>query len=255
MQKEQTKGSRDRHTSTPSEYFTTPLFCRAGHNWPHMSITTMATTTVPSSLLQCFYIEIGLRDLVCSPFDAKLLCLQRLVRLFAYGSSTLILPLYLSALGNSESRIGLFITLTLVGDVVISLILAVVADGIGRRRMLAFGSLLMSCSGAIFATCTNYWVLLAASVFGVIAPRRAVPSLLIQRLILIVATVVTTLDHSKAIEESMLSQLIPLQKRSNVIAWYYLIGTLGATTGTILCGWAVQQFQKSNTGPLSSHIK
>ena len=47
----------------------------------------------------------------------------------------------------------------------------------------------------------------------------------------------------KAIEESMLSQLIPLKQRSNIIAWYYLIGTLGAASGTVLCGWVVQQLQ------------
>ena len=131
----------------------------------------MGASTIALSLLRRFFDEIGLQDLVLSPFDTKLLCLQRLVRLFAYGSSTLILALHLSALGNSESRIGLFMTLTLIGDVVISLILTVVADGIGRRRMLAFGSLLMCCSGVLFATCTNYWILLAASVFGVITPR------------------------------------------------------------------------------------
>jgi len=62
-------------------------------------------------------------------------------------------------------------TLTLLRDVLISLVLAVVADRIGRRRMLAFGSLLMIGSGVVFAPCTNYWVLLAASVFDVITPR------------------------------------------------------------------------------------
>ena len=124
-----------------------------------------------ASLLQRFYVEIGLKTLIASPADTKILCLQRLVRLFAYGGSTLILALYLSALGNSDEKIGLFMTLTLLGDVVISLILTVIADGIGRRRMLGLGSLLMTASGIVFATCSNYWVLVAASVLGVISPR------------------------------------------------------------------------------------
>ena len=124
-----------------------------------------------ASLLQRFYVEIGLKILIASPADTKILCLQRLVRLFAYGGSTLILALYLSSLGNSDEKIGLFMTLTLLGDVVISLILTVIADGIGRRRMLGLGSLLMTASGIVFATCSNYWVLVAASVLGVISPR------------------------------------------------------------------------------------
>lgn len=123
------------------------------------------------SFLQRFCVEIGLKSLIESPRDTKVLCLQRLVRLFAYGGSTLILVLFLSSLGNSDEKIGLFMTLTLLGDVVISLILTVIADRIGRRRMLGLGSLLMALSGIIFATCTNFWVLVAASVVGVISPR------------------------------------------------------------------------------------
>jgi predicted MFS family arabinose efflux permease len=118
-----------------------------------------------------FYAEIGLKAFANSPPDTKILCLQRLVRFFAYGATTVILALFLSSLGISDERIGLFMTLTLLGDVVISLILTIIADGIGRRRMLGLGSLLMTASGIIFATCSNYWVLVAASVFGVISPR------------------------------------------------------------------------------------
>jgi predicted MFS family arabinose efflux permease len=115
--------------------------------------------------------ELGLLSVYRSPFDTKLLILQRIVRLFAYGSSTLILVLYLSALNIPDSRIGLFMTLTLVGDVVISFLLTLTADSLGRRRMLAFGAILMTASGVIFALSGNYWVLLVAAVFGVISPR------------------------------------------------------------------------------------
>lgn len=123
------------------------------------------------SLLHRFNAEIGLKALSNSPPDTKILCLQRLVRLFAYGGTTVILALYLSSLGISDQRIGLFMTLTLLGDVAVSLVLTVIADGIGRRRMLGLGALLMTASGIIFATCSNYWVLVAASVLGVISPR------------------------------------------------------------------------------------
>lgn len=122
------------------------------------------------SPLQRFLAEIGLKALINSPKDTKILCLQRLVRHFGYGGSTVILALYLSNLGISDQKIGLFMTLTLLGDVGVSLILTIIADGIGRRRMLGLGSLLMTASGIIFATCSNYWVLVVASVLGVISP-------------------------------------------------------------------------------------
>ena len=115
--------------------------------------------------------ELGLFSIVQSSKDTKLLCLQRFIRLLAYGGSTLILALFLASVGSSDARIGLFMTLTLLGDVVISFILTLVADGLGRRRILMLGAALMSASGVIFALSGNYWVLVMASIFGVISPR------------------------------------------------------------------------------------
>ena len=123
------------------------------------------------SLLSKVAEELGVFSVVQSSKDTKLLCLQRFTRLFAYGASTLILALYLSSIGASDARIGLFMTLTLLGDVVISFLLTLVADGLGRRRILMLGAALMSASGVIFAVSGNYWVLVVASILGVISPR------------------------------------------------------------------------------------
>ena len=115
--------------------------------------------------------ELGLLSLWRSSLDVKLLCAQRFVRLFAYGGSTLILASYLSSLGISDAHIGLFMTLTLVGDVVISFFLTLFADAMGRKAVLLLGSTLMVGSGVIFALFDNFWILLAAAVLGVISPR------------------------------------------------------------------------------------
>jgi predicted MFS family arabinose efflux permease len=61
-------------------------------------------------------------------------------------------------------------TLTLLGDVVSSLVLTIITGGIGRRRKLVLGFLLMTACGIVFARCSNYWVLVAASELGVILP-------------------------------------------------------------------------------------
>ena len=124
-----------------------------------------------SKLLRRVYDEVGLHAIFSSPLDTKVLCLQRVVRFIAYGSTSLVLALFLSSLDVNDERIGLFMTLTLLGDVVISLVLTIIADGIGRRKMLMFGASMMAVSGIVFALSSNYWVLVAASVFGVISPR------------------------------------------------------------------------------------
>lgn len=115
--------------------------------------------------------EIGLLSLYFSSIDTKLLITQRFVRLFAYGGSTLILVSYLQALGISKEKIGLFMTLTLVGDTAISFVLTLFADALGRKSILALGAGLMAAAGVVFAISGDYWVLLLAAVVGVISPR------------------------------------------------------------------------------------
>lgn len=62
-------------------------------------------------------------------------------------------------------------TLTLIGDTIISFFLTLFADAIGRRKVLAVGSVMMASSGIAFALSGNFWVLLCAAVLGVISPR------------------------------------------------------------------------------------
>src|SRR2546427_831733 len=82
--------------------------------------------------------------------DGWLLFVTRFMRLFAYGSLSVILVFYLVGLGLSSAQAGLVLTLTLVGDVVVSLYLTSRADRIGRRRILIAGSILMAAAVLAF---------------------------------------------------------------------------------------------------------
>lgn len=115
--------------------------------------------------------ELGLRALLDSPRDTWILCMQRFIRMFAYGSSTLVLALLLSELHSTVAQIGLFMTLTLLGDVILSFVVTTFADGLGRRRVLTAGALLMTLSGICFSLSGSWWLLVITSVFGVISPR------------------------------------------------------------------------------------
>lgn len=124
--------------------------------------------------------ELGLVNVYSSPRDVKILYAQRFVRLFAYGGSTLILASYLSSLGFADDKIGLFMTLTLAGDVVISFLITLFADAMGRRAVLALGSILMTASGVVFGLSGNYWILLLVAIVGVISPRLVTYHLFVQ---------------------------------------------------------------------------
>ncbi|GJN76124.1 hypothetical protein PLICBS_010236 [Purpureocillium lilacinum] len=168
--------------------------------------------------------ELGLLSLARSPLDVKLLIAQRLVRLSAYGASTLVLVSLLRALGHSRAQAGLFMTLTLAGDVLVSLLLALAADRLlGRRAVLALGAGLMAASGLVFAAAPrSYGVLLAAAVLGVISPSG------------------NEIGPFRAVEESVVAHLTPREDRADVYAWYSLAGTAGTALGMVTCGWAVE---------------
>lgn len=53
--------------------------------------------------------------------DGRLLFGTRIVRLFAYGCLSVVLALDLASVGLRETEIGLLLTLTLLGDTLISL--------------------------------------------------------------------------------------------------------------------------------------
>ncbi|KAF4847287.1 putative membrane protein [Colletotrichum siamense] len=182
-----------------------------------------------SSWLSKLAAESGFTAIAQSCRDTKVLCLQRFVRLFAYGASFLILVHFLSSLGFSDERIGLFMTLTLLGDVVISFFLTTITDQVGRRKILATGAALMVMSGFVFAYFGNYWVLVVASIVGVISPSG------------------NEIGPFRAVEESVLAQLTQREHRSDIFAWYTLFGTAGAALGTLTCGWVVQMLEDNDS--------
>jgi MFS family permease len=179
----------------------------------------------PRKQLNWLYHEFGLSSLQDTGRDAKIIILTRCNRMVAYGFNSLIMALFLQALGFSDPQIGLFMTLTLLGDVLLSVFLTLVADRLGRRRILFAGSLLMVVSGATFAFFENFWILLIAAVVGVISATGG------------------DCGPFRAIEESILSGLTTSKTRSDVLAWYVTSTTMAASVGTEISGRVIHYLQ------------
>lgn len=64
------------------------------------------------------YRESGLASLWLTGRDAWLIIFARCCRMFAYGASSLILALFFNELHFSDIRIGVFLSMTLIGDLV-----------------------------------------------------------------------------------------------------------------------------------------
>lgn len=167
--------------------------------------------------------------------DTRILIAQRFVRNFGYGCTLLIFVLFFTGLRYSETATGIFMTLTILGDLLISMLLTVVADRVGRRRTLAIGAAGVILSGLAFATCGNYWILLGCSIIGVLTPTG------------------NEIGPFKAIEESTISQLVTMKDRPHILAWYYSLGTFGFAIGTLVGGFLVESLQESGISPMSSY--
>lgn len=100
------------------------------------------------------------------------LFLTRMFRMAAYGTVGVILALYLSAVGLSNDKLGMLLTLTLLGDALVSLAVTRWADRIGRRFMLLASCLLMILSGVVCGLVhqPSFVLLLLAATIGVISP-------------------------------------------------------------------------------------
>jgi MFS family permease len=150
--------------------------------------------------------------------DGRLLLLTCTVRNVAFGFISVVLALYLGALGYDAAGIGVFFTLILIGGAVMTVLLTALADGVGRRRVLAGGGILMALASVVFVLTTQPLLLVLVAVAGSLSPNgRESGSFL-------------------ATELAILPQATPPRSRTAVFAIYNLATTLGSALGALAAG-------------------
>ena len=145
--------------------------------------------------------------------DGRLLFLTRVLRMFSYGALAVVLVLYLASLGLDPITIGLILTLSLIGDTLISLWLTTNADRFGRRRVLIVGAVLMAFAGIAFALTSIVALLILAATIGVISPSG------------------NEVGPFLAVEQAGLSETTPDARRTATFAWYNLAGYAATAVG------------------------
>jgi len=167
--------------------------------------------------------------------DGRLLFATRVARMFGYGLLSVVLVLYLVALGVEGVMVGLILTLTLLGDAAISLWLTTHADRLGRRRILVVGAGLMLLAGIVFAVAHDPWILLLAATIGVISPSG------------------NEVGPFLAVEQASLSQTIPDRDRTRIFGWYNLVGSLATASGALVAGFIAQALLGSGASVIDSY--
>ena len=167
--------------------------------------------------------------------DGRLLFTMRTLRMFGYGFLAVVLVLYLAAAGLDPLGIGLVLSLTLVGDTIISLWLTTSADRLGRRRVLMAGAGLMVLAGLVFASTTVLPVLILAGAIGVVSPTG------------------NEVGPFLAVEQAALTQTIPDRRRTATFAWYNLVGYVATASGALGAGLVSQLLLNGGAAPLDAY--
>jgi MFS family permease len=167
--------------------------------------------------------------------DVVLLFTTRFARMFAYGLVSLILVLYLTRIGFNEKTIGLLLSLTLAGDMLISLWMTTHADRIGRRKMLIAGAVLMTLAGLVFVSTSFFPLLMIAAIVGVISPSG------------------NEIGPFLSIEQAAISEEVIGSRRTHLFAYYNLMGSVATALGALTAGWAVDLSKAAGADAVQSY--
>src|SRR5256712_12679739 len=147
--------------------------------------------------------------------DGRLILTARAVRTFAYGYLSVILGVYLENLGLTPWQIGAVLTATLAGSAALTAIFSLVADVVGRRRMLLISAALMAIAGGAFAATSNYLLLLVASLTGTIGATSG------------------EVGPFLSLEQAILPQTTDARHRTTLFGVYNTAGALAAAAGSL----------------------
>jgi MFS family permease len=162
--------------------------------------------------------------------DGRLIFATCAVRSFAYGFISVILGLYLDAVGLSTTEIGWIFTAALAGGAVMTIVIASLADRVGRKNMLILGAGLMALAGWMFVVSGSPILLAVAAVFGTINPsgKEVGPFL--------------------SLEQAILPQSTSDQQRTAVFSAYNLVGSFASALGALAVGLPQSFFTSALSG-------
>ncbi|OBA28184.1 MFS general substrate transporter [Hanseniaspora valbyensis NRRL Y-1626] len=153
--------------------------------------------------------------------DIRILYLCVFIRQLQYGLLNQILIFYFKELKYNSEKIGVFLSLTLFGDVLLSWVLTWYADSWKRSNIIKLGIILMFINGLTFIIYDkNFTVLLIVSTLGIVGDGSDV-------------------GPFKSIEESCMAHLTRKKYRPIIYSWHYLFSSIGFSIGCWVAGTIV----------------
>jgi MFS family permease len=139
----------------------------------------------------------------------------RAVRDFGDGFISVLLPVYLTALGFSPFGVGVVATAALLGSALLTLAIGLIGARHDYRRLLIAAASLMVATGCAFALIHEYALLLVVAFAGTINPSAGSVSVFVP------------LEHAALTREA------PDRERTKIFSRYSLVGALASAFGAL----------------------
>jgi MFS family permease len=152
--------------------------------------------------------------------DRALLLAGRGLRAFGFGFSAVLIGIHLERRGLSATEIGFTLALGLIAASVSGLGSAALSARIGRRRALAASGVLMSITGLDLAVSNQPWLLILAGLTGMLGAASV------------------DLGPFASVEQAVLSETVPAERRNVAFARYSLGGGLFNAAGALAAALA-----------------
>lgn len=148
--------------------------------------------------------------------DAKIILLNRFIRSFAFGFISIIIGIYLKEIGINSSRIGILLSVSILGGAIFSIIVGRYAVNFGLKTMFLVSSIVSVSGIALYVLTSNYLILIFASLIAFISPsgREMGPFL--------------------SLEQAYLSFATSFENRAKIFSYFNIFSNLAVTIGSLL---------------------
>lgn len=167
--------------------------------------------------------------------DGRLILMARSLRTFGYGLVGVVLGVHVAELGLGGFELGLILAAAFAGSSAFTILVALHADRLGRRRTLRMFAALMAITGTAYALSDQFWLLLLVSMSGTISAG------------------IQEVGPFLSIEQAVLPQTAPDARRTRVFTMYNLLGTGAAALGALYAGGVAIAAGALGLDPLTGH--
>lgn len=139
----------------------------------------------------------------------------RALRDFGDGFVSVLLPVYLLALGFSALQVGVVATAALLGSALLTAAVGLVGARYDHRQLLLAGACLMAATGVAFAAVHDYAVLLVVAFAGTVNPSAGSVSVFVP------------------LEHAVLTREVGDAERTRAFGRYSLVGAMAGAVGAL----------------------